>query len=137
VISDHGLALALAALASDAGCDIATLIHDLDETGACAADCSGCSLPDDPPRPNWCQWCGESGHVIESCADLAERRIRATCTCGCPSAWNGECMCGSLCPCDPCPYCDRNAGPEAPWLAEVVADDDAPTVETDKPSDPS
>ena len=74
--ADHGLALALAALASNAGCDIAGLIHDLDDSGECAADCSGCSLPADPPPPSWCQWCGENDHTIGDCDDFAARRAQ-------------------------------------------------------------
>ncbi len=35
--------------------------------------------------------------------------MAALCTCGCPLAMAGECMCSSLCPCDPCAYCDRDA----------------------------
>lgn len=72
---DNGLALALAALA---GCDVVDVIHDLDGTdsGACAPDCSGCSMEFAPAAAPWCQWCGEDGHALAHCADLAARLMQ-------------------------------------------------------------
>lgn len=72
--ADYGLALALA-LAALTGCDVVDVIHDLDgiDSGACAPDCSGCSAVPDPAAAPWCQWCGEAGHLLTGCADLAAR----------------------------------------------------------------
>jgi len=43
-----------------------------------------------------------------------------TCACGCPAAPSGECTCSSLCPCDVCDYCDRNATPWSNDLTTLV-----------------
>lgn len=55
---------------------------------------------------------GASYRHDDVCKVQIKNRLRRwhTCACGCPAAPAGECNCGSLCECDPCPsYCDRDA----------------------------